>query len=254
MKTRKPHPVTIQFILMITKSKPNLTASARVGFHKYTFPKSYRSSILIDLNHGLDNGGESYIRIVDKNTVEGWRKSHGWAAEHTVYFVAKFSRYFSSFGTADDNVLNNDNKEAKGKNIKAYVKYSTEENDVIMVKVGISAVSLEGAKMNLEQEVPGFDFNKVKENAENTWEKELNKIVVETKTDYLKTTFYTALYHTMITPNLFNDVDGKYYGMDRKIHEAKDQNVYTVFSLWDTFRALHPSSFNSRPRQNSRFC
>lgn len=222
------------------KIKAELTAAERVGLHKYTFPKSIRSNIIIDLNHGLDDGGESYIHIVDNNTVEGWRKSHGWAAEHTVYFTAKFSRSFSSFGTALDNVMNNENREAQGKNVQAYLKYSTGENDVILVKVGISAVSIEGARKNLEQEVPGFDFDKVKENAEKAWEKELSKIIVETKRDDLKINFYTALYHTMITPNLFNDVDGKYYGMDRKIHEAKGQNVYTVFSLWDTFRALHP--------------
>lgn len=222
------------------KIKAELTSTNRVGVHKYTFPKSIRSNIIIDLNHGLDSGGESFVRVVDKHTVEGMRKSHGWAKEHSIFFVAQFSKAFSSFGTAVSDIMDNDNKEASGKNVKAYVKFSTNENEVIIVKVGISAVSIEGARKNLEQEAPDFDFNKVKEKAENTWEKELSKIIVETKKENLKTIFYTALYHTMITPNLFNDVDGKYYGMDAKIHEAKDQNVYTVFSLWDTFRALHP--------------
>lgn len=222
------------------KIKAELTASYRVGVHRYTFPKSIRSNILIDLKHGLDNGGESYVKITDNKTVEGWRKSHGWAAEHTVYFVAKFSRAFTSYGTALDDVLNNGSNEAQGKNVKAYVKYSTNENDAVIVKVGISHVSIEGARKNLEQEVKDFDFDLVKQNAGKIWEKELNKIIVETKKENQKTIFYTALYHAMITPNIFNDVDGKYYGMDRKIHDSNGRTVYTVFSLWDTFRALHP--------------
>ncbi len=222
------------------KIKAELTATERVGFHKYTFPKSIRSNIIIDLKHGLDSGGESYIHFVNDHTIEGWRLSHGWAAEHTIYFVAEFSKPFAGFGTASDDVLNEGNREAKGKNIKGYVRYSTKENESVLVKVGISAVSIEGARKNLEKEAPGFDFELVKKNAEKAWEKELGKIVVETKNNNLKEIFYTALYHAMITPNIFNDVDGKYYGMDRKIHEAKGQNVYTVFSLWDTFRALHP--------------
>jgi len=219
--------------------KAELTASYRAGIHKYTFPESASSNIIIDLNHGLDSGGECYIRIAGKNKVEGWRKSHGWAAEHTVYFIAEFSKAFVSSGAAVDDKLNG-LQEAQGKNVKAYVRYSTNKNEVIIVKVGISAVSLEGARKNLEQEVPGFDFEKVKSDAEKAWEKELRKIVIETKDENRKTIFYTALYHTMVTPNLFNDVDGSYYGMDRKIHKAEGQNVYTVFSLWDTFRALHP--------------
>lgn len=220
--------------------KAELTVTNRVGLHKYTFPKSDKSNIIIDLKHGLDGGGESYIKIIDNSTIEGYRKSHGWAAEHTVYFTAKFSKPFKSFGTAIDDFLKEDRKSASGKNVKAFVRYSTGANESVLVKVGISHVSIEGARKNLEAEMPGFNFEKTKADADKEWEKELEKIIVETKNTDQKTIFYTALYHTMITPNLFSDADGKYYGMDRKIHEAKGQNVYTVFSLWDTFRALHP--------------
>ncbi len=239
-ENEKASPGYYSVILDDYNVKAELTVTNRVGLHKYTFPKSDKSNIIIDLKHGLDGGGESYIKIIDNRTIEGYRKSHGWAAEHTVYFIAKFSKPFESFGTAVDDFLKEGRKSATGKNIKGYVRYSTGANEAVLVKVGISHVSIEGARKNLEAEMPGFNFESTREEAEKAWEKELGKIIVETANEDRKTIFYTALYHTMITPNLFNDVDGKYYGMDRKIHEVKGENVYTVFSLWDTFRALHP--------------
>lgn len=220
--------------------KADLTVTMRAGLHRYTYPGSDQSNIIIDLNHGLDSGCEALIRFVGNNHVEGFRKSYGWAKEHTVYFYAEFSMPFTNFGTVLDEKLAEGSIEASGKNVKGYVQFSTHSGEAVLARIGISAVSIEGAKKNLEQEIPDFNFDKVKQNAEKIWEKELSRIVVETKDQDQKKIFYTALYHTLITPNLFTDVDGKYFGMDGKTHTSKDFDYYTVFSLWDTFRAEHP--------------
>ena len=222
------------------KVKAELTVSLRAGLHKYTFPKSYGSNIIIDLQHGLDSDREAYIKFVSYNRIEGMRKSHGWAKEHSIYFVAEFSKPITQFGTVTNDVLKDGSREASGRNIKAYLRFITNEGEAILIRVGISAVSIKGARKNLEKEIPNFDFEKIKARAEEIWEKELNRIQVESKSEDLKKIFYTALYHSLINPNLFTDVDKKYYGMDRKIHTAKDYDHYTVFSLWDTFRAEHP--------------
>ncbi len=222
------------------KVKAELTVSYRAGLHKYSFPKSYSSNIIIDLKHGLDSDQEGYIKFVSNTQIEGMRKSNGWAQEHSVYFVADFSKPFTQFGTVTDEIVKEGSRKASGKNVKAFVRFTTNDNEVILVRIGISAVSAEGARKNLEKEIPDFDFEKIKTQAEKIWEKELNRIQVESKNEDRKKIFYTALYHTLITPNLFTDVDGKYYGMDRKIHAAQDYDHYAVFSLWDTFRAEHP--------------
>lgn len=217
-----------------------LTATERCGFHKYTFPKSDQSNIIIDLKHGLDDYSEGSIKIIDSRRIEGVRKSSGWAKEHFVYFYAEFSKPFSGYTLFMDDAPVNRAQQLTGSNVKAALNFSTKESEVILVKVGISAVDNDGARQNLEAEIPHFDFDKTLTEAKSKWQKELNKIVVEGGTETQKKIFYTALYHTLITPNIFNDVDGRYYGMDRKIHASKDFNYYTVFSLWDTFRAEHP--------------
>lgn len=222
------------------KVKAELTVSMRSGLHKYTFPKTLDANIIIDLKHGLDSDSEAMIKFTGMNRVEGMRKSHGWAKEHTVYFAAEFSKPFTSYGTVLDEKLNENNIEASGKNVKGYVRFATNNGEVVLVRIGISAVSIEGARNNLDKEIPYFNFEKTKQNAQKVWEKELSRIQVESKNEDRKKIFYTALYHTMITPNLFTDVDGKYFGMDRNIHTAKGFDYYTVFSLWDTFRAEHP--------------
>jgi hypothetical protein len=130
--------------------------------------------------------------------------------------------------------------EASGNNVKGYVRFLTGDGEAIYVRIGISAVSIEGARKNLQKEIPNFDFEGVKQRAENIWEKELNRIQVEGNNEDQKKIFYTALYHTMLTPNLFTDVDRKYIGMDKRVHIIKSYDYYTVFSLWDTFRAEHP--------------
>lgn len=221
--------------------KVELTATDRCGMQKYIFPTSDSSNVIIDLQHGIGNtctGG--WIKFIGDRWVEGMRRSHGWANDRYVYFVAEFSRPFVKYGTAEGDRITAGSSSADGDSVKAYVTFSTSESESILVRVGISAVSLEGAKKNLAAEMPDFNFAKYRNAAHDAWNKALGKILVEGGTHSEKVTFYTALYHTMMDPNIFQDVDGKYYGMDHKIHIAKNFTNYTVFSLWDVFRAEFP--------------
>jgi predicted alpha-1,2-mannosidase len=219
-----------------------LTATRRVGVHRYTFPKSDSSNIIVDLKHGLgpDVVLESNIKVNGKNEIYGMRRSAGWAKDQYIFFVAQFSKPFSSFGTALDDSVVRSRRTVGGKNVKAYFHFKTRTREPIIVKVGISAVSVEGARKNLRAEMPGWNFDDVKKQANSAWKKELGKITVEGGTKEQYRTFYTALYHAMLAPNLFSDVDKRYRGMNGKILVAKDFEMYSVFSLWDTFRAEHP--------------
>lgn len=220
--------------------KAELTASLRAGYHKYTFPKSTSSHIIIDLVHGIqDKTTDSEIRVIDNKTIEGYRRSTGWARDHCVYFRAEFSKPFQSYGLVDNGTVLNGKNSAKGSLIKGFFNYSTSEGEVIQIKIGISHVSLDGARKNLAGEIKGWDFNKVRKEAESAWEKQLELVRVQSPNKEAKRVFYTALYHSLLNPNTFSDSDGSYMGMDGKVHSAKN-NMYTVFSLWDTFRALHP--------------
>ncbi|HEX6125492.1 MAG TPA: GH92 family glycosyl hydrolase [Pyrinomonadaceae bacterium] len=252
-----------------------LTATKRVGLHRYTFPKSDTANIIFDLNW-RDRVIASEIQVVSSSSLEGFRRSTSWAKDQVVYFAVEFSKpmtYYQVRGDSDGR-----DRAATGPNVKSVLRFSTGSNEQILVKVAISYVSTEGARKNLEAELPHWDFDKVRADAKAAWNKELSKIEVSGGTDEQTTNFYTALYHTMIHPNVFNDVDGSYRGHDGKIHvlspgssrpvsttpesvhsapkpgtqnvpagnpKSKIQNPksaehYTVFSLWDTFRAAHP--------------
>ncbi len=215
-----------------------LTATTRVGMHKYSFPQGKSHSVLIDLKH-RDQVTGSWIRIIGDNEVEGFRGSTGWAHDQRVYFVARFSKPFIKSGIALNDTMLSQTLLTEGKNIKAWFGFDENDAESLIVKVGISAVSAENARMNLEKEIPDWDFDKVKRQTSDLWNKELGKIKVSGDNDDKKTVFYTALYHTMICPNTYNDVDGSYLGRDFKVHQTETGN-YTVFSLWDTYRALHP--------------
>ncbi|HEY5404561.1 MAG TPA: GH92 family glycosyl hydrolase [Pyrinomonadaceae bacterium] len=206
-----------------------LTATARVGFHRYTFPADSREAVvMVDLKH-RDRLLDSDLRIVDNTHVEGFRRSTGWAKNQIVYFAAEFSKPFELSDAA----------QPQGPHlIKTIFKFANPEQ--LLVKVGISSVSIEGAKKNLQTEISDWNFDRVHSDAVAAWNKELNKIQVAGGSDDQLKTFYTALYHTAITPNLFMDVDRQYLGHDGKIHKTEGWNYYTVFSLWDTFRAAHP--------------
>ena len=228
----------------VTLHRPNilaeLTATARTGMHSYTFPASDYASIILDLVH-RDKVLESGLKIVSNSEIEGFRVSQAWAARQMIYFVIKFSRPFSSCAIeSNEEPLPADVREASGTSLRAGFRFITEMGETILVKVGISGVSIEGARKNLEAENSGWDFGKVKNDAVSLWNRELGKIKVEDGSAEQTKVFYTALYHTMIQPNIYNDVDGQYRGRDLKLHKTEGFDYYTVFSLWDTYRAAHP--------------
>lgn len=243
--SEKASPGYYSVVLEDYKIKAELTATNRTGFHRYTFPASDHSNIIIDLEHGIsDRVEEGYIKIVNSNKIEGYRKSRGWARNQIVYFAMEFSKPFEFFGTAINGSISVNQNEALGKSVKAYVSFKTSENEQVLVKVGISAINIEGAWNNLETENPSgqnaWEFEKIRNDAKQLWKNELSKIQVEGGTESEQKIFYTALYHSFIHPSEFSDADGQYRGMDNKIYKADGFNYYNVFSLWDTYRALHP--------------
>ncbi len=220
-------------------TKVTLTASDHCGFHKYEFPSSGEAAIILDLLH-RDKVLDSQIRIVSETEIEGYRISDAWAKEQHVFFVAEFSRPIIESGLSNGNQVEKGIEEVHGTNCKGYFKFANADEEALLLKVGISGVDIEGARKNLRKEIPDWDFDETLEACQNKWNQELSKIQVRGGTEREKTIFYTALYHTMIAPNLFMDVDGRYRGTDLKIHQATDHTNYTIFSLWDTFRATHP--------------
>ena len=215
-----------------------LTATTRVGFHRYNFPESDKNNIIIDLKH-RDEVIESSLKVINLRTITGLRRSKAWANNQYVYFVIEFSRPFVNKGFwQDDKLLSSGDGDIKNsKNLKAFFEF---EDRMVMAKVALSAVSIEGAMKNLKAELPGWDFDQVKKDAQSKWNNELSKIDIESSDANKLRTFYTALYHTAIVPNINQDVDGQYRGRDNKIHTATNFTNYSVFSLWDTYRGAHP--------------
>jgi predicted alpha-1,2-mannosidase len=216
-----------------------LTATERAGLHRYTFPATDRANIVIDLTH-RDKVLDSGLRIAGGNTIVGWRRSQAWAKEQIIYFAIEFSHEITASGIAVDDKLVDGLREARGQNLKAYLRFDTRRAPQVLVRVGISSVDTNGAWLNLAAELNHKSFEKVRAEAATAWNAELNKIVVNGGSTAQLTNFYTALYHAMLAPNLFIDVDGRYRGRDMQIHKAEGFQNYTVFSLWDTFRAAHP--------------
>lgn len=223
--------------------KPNvkveLTATTRVGYHRYTFPKSDAAHILIDLEH-RDRVLESQLEILNEREARGMRRSTNWARDMVWYFHLEFSKPFKSSVIALNNEEIDGLSLGEGKNVKALFSFDTDENEVIEVKVSLSAVDAEGALANLKEELPSWGFDSVRERARDTWIQTLGRIKVTGGTEAKKRAFYTALYHSYLQPNTFMDVDGRYRGIDRQIHAYPGFTNYTVFSLWDTYRAWHP--------------
>ncbi|KJD35083.1 alpha-mannosidase [Tamlana sedimentorum] len=226
--------------LLSSGIKAELTTTARVGFHQYTFPKDDNSQIILDLGYSLnwDKPMETKITIEDNQTIVGYRKSKGWAADQRVYFVMQFSKPFDKaqlFNKSEE--INADS--VAGQFTKIVAHYKTSDNEKIKVKVALSSASIAGARKNLEAELPHWDFEKTVAEADAIWEKQLSKITIE-GTKAQKELFYTNMYHVFLTPSLHSDVDGAYKGADGKNHVANGYNKYDTFSLWDTFRATHP--------------
>lgn len=223
--------------------KAELTATSRTGMHRYTFPESKQSNLIVDLRYGVKDDWvlDSWIKIIDKYHIGGFRRTNRWAGDQRQYFVAEFSKAMDSVAIVSDSVMNWNIKEAKGGNLQAVIRYQTKSNEQIGVKVALSAVSMESALENLSKENNDWDFDKIKQKAATTWEKNLSKIEIEGQVDSLKQIFYTAYYHTLLGPTVYSDVNGNYLGSDYQIHNVgKGKDYYTLFSLWDTYRTLHP--------------
>jgi predicted alpha-1,2-mannosidase len=218
-----------------------LTATERVGLHHYFFGGGKAANIILDLKH-RDEVLESSLKIVNKTTITGLRRSKAWANNQYVYFAIEFSVPFTKFGIwVNDDLFPMSFTEAESaKNLKAFFQFGDLNKSMVMAKVAISGVSAEGALKNLKAEMPDWNFDKIKNDAADKWNKELGKIAVNGGTKDQFTNFYTALYHTMVVPNINMDVDGQYRGRDNAIHTAKGFTNYSVFSLWDTYRGAHP--------------
>lgn len=235
--------------------KAELTATRRAALHRYTFPKSDDAGFILDLDYSIQFLNQKNralsLEVVNDSTLRGYKYTSGWAWKQDVYFYAVFSKPFDCT-LVTDSVPQKNGSFAPGR-CKALLKFKTDQNEQVLVKVALSAVDGDGAEKNLA-EIPGWDFEGTKASARQAWNDYLSKIEIETGDEERKRIFYTALYHTAVSPCLFTDIDGRYRGMDRKIHVAPEgKPMYTVFSLWDTFRALHPLLTIIDPEQNSLY-
>lgn len=221
-----------------------LTATKRVGFHKYTFPQSPRAKVIIDLKSRLnwDKPVDTYLVYENDTTLSGYRFSKGWASDQRIYFTARFSKPMKGFLLSENEAPESfgEGAELKAAGVYGQALFDTEAGEEIYVKVALSPVSIENAKLNMSAELPGWDFGRTVAAADEAWNRELNKIRITVNDDTVKRIFYTALYHTMIAPSEFCDVNGDYYGADHRIHGNGGFVNYTTFSLWDTYRAAHP--------------
>lgn len=221
--------------------KAELTASERVGFHQYTFPAADSAQIIIDLREGIgwDLATQTSLQKINDTTLAGYRYSKGWAPDQRIYFTAVFSKPFKSLLLYEDTVLQQGTS-LEGKFVKGMAFFSVKGGEKILVKVGISPVSIENAAQNIRAEIPHWNFNSVVAAADASWNKELNKVQITSNDVARKRTFYTALYHTMIAPSIFNDSNSDYRGTDKKVYQKAPFTNLTTFSLWDTYRGAHP--------------
>lgn len=243
-----------------------LTATTRVGFHQYTFPKSDQVHIILDAVYGIYNYPDknvwTYIRIENDTLITGYRQTTGWAKTRTVYFAMVFSKPFKEYGFQNGskkevyrgfwNKFNTSKNfpEMAGTQIRAYFDFKTEEGEKIRIKFAISPVSTVNALENLHTETPAWDFDAVKKRGQALWEQELSKIQI-TADKETKENFYTSMYHAFINPTIYMDVNGEYRGLDQNTHKATGFTNYTTFSLWDTHRALHPLFNIIQPGRNA---
>ncbi len=245
--------------------KAELTTTEHTGFHRYIFPESDSSHIILDLTSNIYNyDGKnvwSFIRVENDTLVTGYRQTNGWARTRYLYFAMVLSKPIASYGLTDDEKLvykgfwrkfsQDDNfPERAGHKIKAHFDFATAKGEAIKIKLAISAVSTENALENLETEIPGWDFETVKNVAREKWDEELSKIKIEADED-TKINFYTSMYHSFLSPVIYSDVNGDYRGLDQNIHKAEGFTEYTIFSLWDTYRALHPLFTIIQPKRTN---
>lgn len=234
--------------------KAELTATERVGFHKYTFPESDSAHIILDLIYGIYNyeGKDVWasVRVENDTLVTGFRQTSGWARTRYLYFAMTFSKPIKNYGLVNtENLLykgfwrkfdqTKNFPEQAGHKLVCYFDFKTKTGEPVLIKFALSAVSSQNAIENLNAEIPGWDFEKIKNLAKQKWNTELSRINIEADEDR-KVNFYTSMYHSFLNPVIYNDVNGEYRGLDQEIHKAETFNNYTIFSLWDTYRALHP--------------
>lgn len=244
-----------------------LTTTARTGFHQYTFPKSDQSHIILDLIAGIYNYEEkdvwTFVRIENDTLVTGYRQTNGWGRTRTVYFAMSFSKPMIGYGSKDYSKRQpyrgfwgkfNQSKnfpDLAGKQLRLYFDFKTEENEKIKIKFALSPVSTTNALANMQAEIPHWDFEKTKQEAQQAWNKELSKIIVTSDDKEELINFYTAMYHAALMPTVYMDVNGEYKGLDQNVHKADGFTNYTSFSLWDTYRAFHPLQNIINPDRNA---
>ena len=241
-----------------------LTATQRVGIHQYTFPDA-EGQFILDLGSGIYNyEGKTlwtYLRVVDETTLTGYRITCGWARQNYTYFAIKLSEPINQWGYNNKQRMlyngfwrkmdiQHNFPDMAGKEIVGYFKCKLPASRKLTIKVALSPVSMSGALANLEAETKGKSFDQIRQETASKWEKELRTVDIEGTEDQ-KTLFYTSMYHTMINPSVYMDVDGQYRGNDMEIHKAEGFTNYTVFSLWDTYRAEHPLLNLLKPQQGA---
>lgn len=261
--TEKASPGFYEVTLSDYRIKAQLTATKRVGVHQYTFPSDQQGRIILDLNHGIYNyDGKTLwasLRVENDTLLTGYRITNGWARTIYTYFAISLSQPIKNYGYKDLQQIvyngfwrkfpvNSNFPEMAGRKVVAFFEFDTQHHPELVVKVALSATSTEGAIRNLQSEAGGKDFETIHQEAVRSWNKELGTINVE-GTDDQKTMFYTSYYHTMINPSVYMDVDNMYRGLDQNIHRADGFTNYTVFSLWDTYRAEHPLLMLLKPQQ-----
>ncbi|UWY26380.1 GH92 family glycosyl hydrolase [Flavobacterium sp. TR2] len=264
--TEKAEPAYYSVFLEDHKIKAELTATTRVGMHQYTFPKSDESHIILDLISGIYNYDKknvwTFVRVENDTLITGYRQTNGWARTRTVYFAMTFSKPIKSYGQAAqeksvyrgfwgrfDQTKNF--PEMAGQNLKLFFDFDTNEGEKIKIKMALSPVSSAGALENMKKETPDWDFEKVKKQSQEIWNSELNKIQVQTIQKEDLVNFYTAMYHAFLGPTEYMDLDGNYKGLDMNVHKAENFTNYTSYSLWDTYRALHPLFNIVQPKRNA---
>ncbi|WP_373056487.1 GH92 family glycosyl hydrolase [Zunongwangia sp. H14] len=243
--------------------KAEMTASTRVGMHRYTFPQGEKSHLVFDLMHGIYNYEDknvwTFVRVENDTLVTGYRQTNGWARTRKVYFAMTFNKpikeygrerydkqpYHGFWGKFDQS---HNFPEIAGEQIRMWFDFDTSEP--LEVKLAISPVSTEGAIQNMKEEIPGWDFDEVRRQARETWNMELSKVDISEEDQEEKVNFYTAMYHAFLGPTVYLDTDGQYMGIDRNRHDADGFTNYTSFSLWDTYRALHPLFNVLQPERN----
>nr|WP_241687410.1 GH92 family glycosyl hydrolase [Flavobacterium sp. YO64] len=264
--TEKAEPAYYSVFLEDHKIKAELTATTRVGMHQYTFPKSDEAHIILDLTSGIYNYDKknvwTFVRIENDTLITGYRQTNGWARTRTVYFAMSFNKPIKSYGQAAqeksvyrgfwgrfDQTKNF--PEMAGQNLKLFFDFDTNEGEKIKIKMALSPVSSAGALENMKKETPDWDFEKVKRQSQDVWNKELNKIQIETIQKEDLVNFYTAMYHAFLGPTEYMDLNGNYKGLDMNVHKAENFTNYTSYSLWDTYRALHPLFNIVQPKRNA---